>query len=145
MSLKDKFKKGKELASEILKDAGDKTSEILDDAANLYKETDVKDKFNKGKDVVSDMMKDVGSKSGEIFDDTAKRYKESVVKEKLDAVTDATTNQLDVISGQKMYDLVQKRVELQNELNDVLAYKLQEALERIEALEKEIAVLKVKS
>ncbi len=48
---------------------------------------------------------------------------------------DAVKEGLDSVSGQKMYDLVQERLAVQDQYNDVLAAKLHEALERIEALE----------
>ena len=101
--------------------------------------------FNKSKEFTSDAFdatvdaaKSVGSKTGEIVDDATKAYLESIVKEKLDVVTSATSHQFDVLTGQKMYDLVQERLSIQNEINDALAYKLQEAIERIEKLEQKI-------
>jgi len=42
---------------------------------------------------------------------------------------------LDSISGKAMYELVRERLELQDRYNDLLATKLQEALDRIERLE----------
>lgn len=42
---------------------------------------------------------------------------------------------LDLISGQRMFDLVQERMAVQDQYNDVLASKLHEALQRIECLE----------
>lgn len=42
---------------------------------------------------------------------------------------------LDSISGQRMFDLVQERMAVQDQYNDVLASKLHEALQRIERLE----------
>jgi hypothetical protein len=48
---------------------------------------------------------------------------------------DAVKEKLDSATGQKMYDLVQERLAVQDQYNDVLAAKLHEALQRIEALE----------
>jgi galactokinase/mevalonate kinase-like predicted kinase len=42
---------------------------------------------------------------------------------------------LDVAAGRRMYNLVQERLDLQSRYNDILAYKLEEALKRIAALE----------
>ena len=101
--------------------------------------------FDKSKELTSnafdatvDAAKSVGNKTGELIDDASKAYQESVVKEKLDVATSATSHQFDVLTGQKMYDLVQERLSIQSEINDALAYKLQEALERIEYLEQNI-------
>ncbi|MDD3021335.1 MAG: hypothetical protein PHX61_10245 [Alphaproteobacteria bacterium] len=52
-----------------------------------------------------------------------------------EAAVDVVKEGLDSVSGQKMYDLVQERLAVQDQYNDVLAAKLHEALERIETLE----------
>lgn len=51
------------------------------------------------------------------------------------AAVDAISGKLDSMSGQRMYDLVQERLAVQDQYNDVLASKLHEALQRIEKLE----------
>ena len=91
---------------------------------------------------VSDVASSTGDAIGNMADSTAEAYNESSIKKGVDYVSDGTSNQLDVISGQKMYDLVQERIELQNNVNDVLAHKLHEALNCIEKLEEEIKTLK---
>ena len=45
---------------------------------------------------------------------------------------------MDVISGKKLLELVEQRLELQAQYNDVLATKLDEALQRIAALERKV-------
>ncbi len=50
-------------------------------------------------------------------------------------VVDKASDCLDSMSGQKIYDVVQERLAVQDQYNDVLASKLHEALQRIEALE----------
>ena len=102
----------------------------------------VKDYFKKGKESVGKAISEAGEFAGDVADSTSKKYNESKVKEGIDYVSDGTSNQLDVISGQKMYDLVQEKIELQNNVNDILAHKLHEALNRIEKLEEEIKTLK---
>ncbi len=76
------------------------------------------DRISKDKQVnaVVKTVSDAGFKAGGIAVDA--------VKEKLDSAT-----------GQKMYDLVQERLAVQDQYNDVLAAKLHEALQRIEVLE----------
>jgi hypothetical protein len=49
---------------------------------------------------------------------------------------DTVKETLDSVSGQKMYDFVQERLSVQDQYNDVLASKLHEALQRIDALER---------
>jgi len=51
---------------------------------------------------------------------------------------DSVGEGFDVVSGKKILDLVEQRLELQARYNDVLATKLQEALQRIDVLEKGI-------
>jgi len=97
-----------------------------------------KELTSKALDATVDAAKTVGNKTGELVDDTSKAYQESFVKEKLDVVSSSTSHQFDVLTGQKMYDLVQERLSIQSEINDALAYKLQEALNRIEKLEQNI-------
>jgi predicted nucleic acid-binding Zn-ribbon protein len=102
----------------------------------------MKELFKKGKEAVGKAASSTGEFVSDVSDSTSKMYNESKVKEGVDYVSDGTSNQLDVISGQKMYDLVQEKIELQNSVNDVLAHKLHEALNRIEKLEEEIKTLK---
>ena len=54
------------------------------------------------------------------------------------SAADSVGEGMDVVSGKKILDLVEQRLELQARYNDVLATKLQEALQRIDVLEKEI-------
>ena len=102
----------------------------------------MKEIFKKGKDSVGKAVSSTGEFVSDAAESTAKKYNESKVKEGIDYVSDGTSNQLDVISGQKMYDLVQEKIELQNNINDILAHKLHEALNRIDKLEEEIKTLK---
>ena len=66
-------------------------------------------------------------------------YEESGAKGKVDAVQSQISTTFDEISGQAMYQLVQERLAEQDRFNDLLAAKLQEALERITELEKLLA------
>ena len=69
------------------------------------------------------------------------------VKQKLDdtGVTDkavrayeATQDHLDAVSGAKILRLVEERLEIQARYNDILATKLAEALQRLDALERQL-------
>ena len=50
--------------------------------------------------------------------------------------------QLDTLSGAKLLELVEERLAIQSKYNDVLATKLQEALDRIQRLEAAISSFK---
>jgi polyhydroxyalkanoate synthesis regulator phasin len=60
----------------------------------------------------------------------AREYVESVMKQ--------ADQGLNTISGKAMYELVRDRLELQDRYNDLMATKLQEALDRIEELERRL-------
>lgn len=99
--------------------------------------------FDNAKEIIS-------SKSTELIDSNPKlkehakkisegvssAYVESGVKKHLETAITKSGEQLDVLSGQAMYELVQERLALQDRYNDLLATKLHEALERISELEK---------
>jgi len=72
--------------------------------------------------------------------ETAARAKqlleESGVKDKALLVTEKVSGHLDTLSGQKLLELVEQRLTLQAQYNDILATKLEEALNRINELEK---------
>ena len=61
---------------------------------------------------------------------------ENGVAEKATKAYGATQDHLDTVAGTKLLRLVEERLELQAKYNDILATKLQEALNRIEALER---------
>ena len=67
------------------------------------------------------------------------KYVESGAKGTVDARRSQISGKFDEISGQAMYQLVQERLAEQDRFNDLLATKLQEALERISDLEKRLA------
>ena len=84
-------------------------------------------------------------------DQIAKRSKD--IKDTLDStgITDKATklakvtgDQLDKISGAKLLEIVEQRLELQAKYNDILAEKLDEALTRTQKLEEELKKLKRK-
>lgn len=58
------------------------------------------------------------------------------ITEKIDSATVYTKDKIDIITAQKHLNLVEERLTLQMRYNDILATKLDEALKRIEALEK---------
>ena len=79
------------------------------------------------------------TKARALATDAQRKYEESGAKGKVDAVQSQISGKLDEISGQAIYQLVQERLAEQGQFNDLLATKLQEALERISELEKRLA------
>lgn len=57
------------------------------------------------------------------------------ITEHVSKAYDTTQQHLDAVSGAKIRRLVEERLELQEKYNDILATKLFEALQKIEALE----------
>ena len=95
-----------------------------------------------------DTAKVLGKEVKEKFEDsdTKKFLDEKGITEQAVKATDKALNKalkvkgkysktMDEISGAKIMELVEKRLEIQSEYNDILATKLEEALERIEKLE----------
>ncbi len=74
-------------------------------------------------------VKDTASAAGKIVGD-------SVVGQTAARTSEEVGKQLDAISGAAILKLVEERLEIQSRYNDVLATKLNEALERIEQLER---------
>ena len=67
------------------------------------------------------------------------QYQNSRAREYVETVMKQTGQGLDTISGKAMYELVRYRLDLQDRYNDLLATKLQEALDRIDQLERRLA------
>jgi len=83
---------------------------------------------------------DKSSLKGKVDESTEKAkalLDESGVTEQLKKVSDQTGEQFDKISGAKILQLVEERLEIQKKYNDILATKLEEALSRIKKLENE--------
>ena len=67
---------------------------------------------------------------------TKEQFHRSGVGAATKVVTQTTSDVLDTVSGQKILDLMEERNALQDKYNDILATKLEDALRRIELLEK---------
>lgn len=113
-------------ASGWLKKATETATEVAKAAHNEYQESGAKD----------------------IVEEKAKQAKEFLdekgVTEKATEITSAASDQLDAVSGKKILDLVEERLEMQSGYNDILATKLEEALLRIKQLEATISEMKNK-
>ncbi|MBI3595659.1 MAG: hypothetical protein HY203_00730 [Nitrospirae bacterium] len=66
---------------------------------------------------------------------------ESGISEKISNISATASDQLDTISGAKILQLVEQRLELQARYNDILATKLEEALNKIRELEIQVEKL----
>jgi len=121
---------------------------------------DIKDRLTNWVRDAADVAGDAAKKVAEITTDAAdtisEKYRQSPLQGKMDnaagwtkeqlhrsgvaaaakTVTEKTSDVLDTVSGQKILELMEERNVLQDKYNDILATKLEEALRRIEALEK---------
>jgi ElaB/YqjD/DUF883 family membrane-anchored ribosome-binding protein len=104
----------------------------------------------------ADVLRSASDSAGEAMKEAKEKYEQSTLKAKLDQATERTqkvldeagisefagrvsqsaNEHLDSISGAKMFALVEERLQIQDHYNDILASKLQDALDRIEKLEK---------
>jgi hypothetical protein len=61
---------------------------------------------------------------------------EKGISQKVASAYDATQDHLDVVSGKKILQLVEERLAVQGQYNDILATRLDEALQRLAKLER---------
>ena len=111
-------------ANSALKDIKEKAVEISQTAKAELKESGFTDKV------------------AEAAERTKKFLDEKGVTEKVNQASDKVSEHFDVVAGAKQLQLVEEHLALQSTYNDVLAEKLEEALNRIEALEHQLAATK---
>ncbi len=85
-----------------------------------------------------DKMKQAKSKVTEATNKTKGLLDDYGVTDKVNAASDTVGEHLDTISGAKQLQLVEERLALQSQYNDILAQKLDEALDRINELESQV-------
>ena len=81
------------------------------------------------------MPKELKKKFDSLVKSTTKYLNDSGVTEKVNQVSEVAEDQFDTISGFKQFKLVEEQLELQGKYNDILAQKLEEALDRIAMIE----------
>ncbi|MBC97006.1 MAG: hypothetical protein CME63_04615 [Halobacteriovoraceae bacterium] len=77
-------------------------------------------------------------KVSERLDAATKTVMSTEVGKKASKLSGDASNALDEISGKKLLALVEERLTIQDTYNDILATKLEEALQRIEELEQRL-------
>lgn len=114
------------------------SEDLKKSALNLFKKaadvanetaTNIKDEYDK-----SDAKKIIDEK----LQDTKEYLDDKGISDKASEISSYTTDQLDKVSGSKILELVEERLEMQDSFNDVLASKLEEALTRIKVLEEKL-------
>ena len=61
------------------------------------------------------------------------------VKKAVGSAVDAVSDRFDQVTGKQLVELLEERLRIQDEYNDVLASRLADALERIAAIEKRLS------
>jgi hypothetical protein len=120
-----------------------------DDSPSLWERA--KQGFGKvadvGADVVSGAVEQANTAGGFIATKTGldravdyidDQLDESGVKHVVGSTYEAVTDRLDQVTGKQLVELLQDRLKLQDQYNDVLATRLAEALNRIAALEEKV-------
>ena len=130
-SILNKIENSIDKAKEMISKTSENTDEkILKGKNMLFKYLDdnpqIKEEINKHKELISEKYETTGTKD----------YVETTLTK--------TSDKLDIISGQKMYDLVKDKLALQDKYNDLLATKLVETLDKIKDLENRISKLENK-
>jgi hypothetical protein len=102
-------------------------SELKDKAVEGYDKSGAKDEIEK-------RLKD----AKEFMDESGISDKAEISLKKVQVLSELASDNFDKVSGKKILELVESRLLLQTQYNDILATKLDEALNRIEVLEKAI-------
>jgi len=146
-----------ELQVENMKDAlnNTKTSILnkiensIDKAKEMISKTseNTDEKISKGKDTLFKYLDDnprFREEYNKHIEFISDKYDSTGTKGYVDTTLSKTSDTFDVISGQKMYDLVKDKLAIQDKYNDLLATKLVESLNKIKELEKRISELEQK-
>ena len=99
---------------------------VFDDLSFIVDNPHIKEEYNKHLKLMSE------------------KYETTGTKDYVDSALTKTSDKFDIISGQKMYDLVKDKLALQDKYNDLLATKLVEALNKVKDLETRISKLENK-
>ncbi|MEZ4815066.1 MAG: hypothetical protein R3A80_07660 [Bdellovibrionota bacterium] len=113
-------KKIKETAEKVFEKAKDEASSKVKLVSNRFEESGIKDQLKKKAAQAQGFLDEHG------------------VTEKAKQIGATTSDHLDTLSGAKLLKLVEERLALQSKYNDILATKLDEALNRIQQLEKKL-------
>ena len=105
-----------------------KATVVASETASTLSETasTIKNEYSK-----SDLKKEVDLK----LKDTKEILDEAGISKKAAELSSYSTEQLDKVSGKKILELVEEKLETQDRYNNILATKLEEALDRIAELE----------
>lgn len=82
------------------------------------------------------VQSETGQKLNEVSKKVRETYRDSGLEAKVETVTSTASENFDIVSGAKILQLVEERLAIQEKYNDILATKLEEALQRIATLEK---------
>ncbi len=105
------------------------------------------EKISKGKDILFEYLDDnphIKEEYNKHLKLMSEKYETTGTKDYVDSALTKTSDKFDIISGQKMYDLVKDKLALQDKYNDLLATKLVEALNKVKDLETRISKLENK-
>ena len=91
------------------------------------------EKINEGGNIVKQELDNRGIT--DYVEEKSKKIQQSDIGKKAIKMSEDVSKGLDQLSGKEILTLVEKRLELQEQYNDVLATKLDEALKRIVTLE----------
>lgn len=101
----------------VAKDAAETAKDAADTISEGYKQSGLKDTVEGAAGWTKDQLDRTG------------------VTATAQSIAETTGQAFDTITGQKILELLEQRISLQDRYNDILATKLEEALRRIAALE----------
>lgn len=113
-------KKWKQTAESLIRTTSETLGTAAREASKRYQDSEIKTEVDKHAKSAKQWMDDKG------------------LTETLSTIKGFTDDKLDTISGQKVLQLVQERLVIQEQYNNILATKLEEALDRIKSLEAQL-------
>jgi rhamnose utilization protein RhaD (predicted bifunctional aldolase and dehydrogenase) len=118
---------------DILDNLKDKTSGSLDKAKEKGKEA-----YDTGSEALSDATKSMSEKLSRAWKQNLKPKTREAIEEKIKTGIESAVDAKEVATGEKMHREVMSAMQKQEEYNDLLAAKLEEALNRIDELEQKV-------
>jgi hypothetical protein len=120
----------------FFEDAKDKVPDSLDEAKEK-----VGDATEAGSEAVSDAAGSISERLSEAWQDNLEPETREAIEEKIEVGVQSAVDAKELATGERMHQKVMAAMQKQEEYNDLLATKLEEALNRIDELEQKVEEL----
>lgn len=120
----------------LLEDAKDKVPDSLDEAKEKGGEA-----IEAGGEAVSSAAGSISERLSEAWENNLEPETREAIEEKIEVGAQSAVDAKEVVTGERMHQEVMTAMQKQEEYNDLLATKLEEALRRIDELEQKVEEL----